>query len=92
MVVLVDGALVLYLEKGGRTVLTFTDHPDLLRLAAGRLADVVRTERLGRITLVRADGSDLLGQAGTSTTPLGHALTEAGFGPTPRGLRLRGAR
>ncbi|GIG25197.1 ATP-dependent helicase [Cellulomonas denverensis] len=92
VVVLVDGALVLYLEKGGRTVLTFTDRPDDLRLATARLADAVREERLGRITLVRADGVDLLVAAGSEPTPLTRALADAGFVPTPRGLRLRGAR
>lgn len=89
VVVLVDGALALYLERGGRTVLTFTDDDDLLRLGAARLADAVRDDRLGRVTLVRADGEELLTAA---TTPLGRALSAAGFAPTPRGLRLRGAR
>lgn len=92
VVVLVDGALVLYLEKGGRTVLTFSDRPDELRLATARLADAVREDRLGRITLVRADGVDLLVAAGAEPTALTRALADAGFVPTPRGLRLRGAR
>lgn len=91
VVVLVDGALALYLEKGGRTVLTFADDEGVLRLAAARLAEAVRSDRLGRITLVRADGEELL-TGGVDSTALGRALTLAGFGPTPRGLRLRGAR
>ncbi|WHP17508.1 DEAD/DEAH box helicase [Cellulomonas sp. ES6] len=89
VVVLVDGELALYLERGGRTVLTFTEDDDVLRLATARLADAVREGRLGRVTLVRADGEELLGASGT---PLGRALAAAGFGATPRGLRLRGAR
>jgi ATP-dependent Lhr-like helicase len=91
LVVLVDGDLVLYVEKGGRTLLTFTDRVDALRLAAERLAATVRAGRLGRMTLVRADGEDLL-TGGPGSTPLGRALVDAGFGPTPRGLRLRDAR
>jgi ATP-dependent helicase Lhr and Lhr-like helicase len=91
VVVLVDGDLALYLEKGGRTVLTFSTDPGVLRLAAEQLAATVRADRLGRVTVVRADGVELL-TAGIGGTPLGRALVEAGFAPTPRGLRLRGAR
>jgi ATP-dependent Lhr-like helicase len=39
--------------------------------------------------LQRADGDELLGPARLGT-PVGAALTAVGFGPTPRGLRLRG--
>ena len=89
VVVLVDGALVLYVERGGRTVLTFTADDALLAPAASRLADMIRAGRLGRMTLARADGAELL--AGDALRgPLGRALAGAGFAPTPRGLRLRG--
>ena len=89
VVVLVDGALVLYVERGGRTVLTFTADDALLTPAAARLAESIRAGRLGRITLARADGAELL--AGDALRgPLGRALAAAGFAPTPRGLRLRG--
>ncbi|NMM15855.1 MAG: DEAD/DEAH box helicase [Cellulomonas sp.] len=89
VVVLVDGALVLYLERGGRTVLTFTADDALLVPAASRLAEMIRAGRLGRMTLARADGAELL--AGDALRgPLGRALAGAGFAPTPRGLRLRG--
>jgi ATP-dependent Lhr-like helicase len=82
---------VLYLERGGRTVLTFTDDDTALRLATARLADAVRDGHLGRVTLVRGDGEELL-SGGVESTALGRALTLAGFAPTPRGMRLRGAR
>ncbi|PVU81702.1 ATP-dependent helicase [Cellulomonas sp. WB94] len=89
VVVLVDGALVLYVERGGRTVLTFTADDALLAPAAARLAEMIRAGRLGRMTLARADGAELL--AGDALRgPLGRALAGAGFAPTPRGLRLRG--
>ncbi|RMI09789.1 Lhr family helicase, partial [Cellulomonas triticagri] len=91
VVVLVDGALALYLERGGRTVLTFSTDEHVLRLATARLADAVRAGQLGRVTLVRADGEELLAGGG-SATALGRALALADFAPTPRGLRLRGAR
>ncbi|WP_182113608.1 ATP-dependent helicase [Actinotalea sp. JY-7876] len=87
VVVLVGGALVLYLERGGRTLLSFTPEPSALAAASAALAGAVRDGRLGRLTLQRADGEDLLDRAAL-TTPLAAALARAGFGTTPRGLRL----
>jgi ATP-dependent helicase Lhr and Lhr-like helicase len=84
LVVLVDGDLVLYVERGGRTLLTWTDDPDPLQPAVDALALAVREGALGKLTVERADGSGIL------TSPLGRALEAAGFHPTPRGLRLRG--
>lgn len=86
LVVLVDGALVLYVERGGRTLLTWSDDPDLLTPAAEALSTAVRRGTLGRLTVERADGAPLLG-AGPS--PLRDALDAAGFVATPRGLRIR---
>ena len=86
MVVLVDGALALYVERGGRTLLTWPDDPELLEPAAGALADAARRGALGRMTVERVDGEQLLG---SGATPLRAALHAAGFVPTPRGLRLR---
>ena len=85
VVVLVDGDLVLYVERGGKTLLTYADDPDLLRAAAAALADAVRRGSLGRITVEKADGGQLLG----SGHPVVAALEEAGFHLTPRGLRMR---
>ncbi|MCK9898553.1 ATP-dependent helicase [Frankia sp. Cpl3] len=84
LVVLVDGELVLYVERGGRTLLSWTDSPDLLGPAVGALADAVRAGSLGRLAVEKADGAAVVGSA------LGAALEGAGFHPTPRGLRLRG--
>ncbi|GAA5156366.1 ATP-dependent helicase [Nocardioides marinquilinus] len=89
LVVLVDGALTLYVERGGRTLLTWSDDPDVLTPAAGALADRVRAGALGRLTVEKADGAALLGGG---STPLREALDAAGFVATPQGLRLRGAR
>jgi len=85
MVVLVDGALVLYVERGGRTLLTFADD-ERLTPACTALADAVRRGALGRLTVERADGEQLLG---SGSTPLRQALQAAGFVTTPRGLRIR---
>ncbi len=85
LVVLVDGRLVLYVERGGRTLLSWTDSGDLLEPAAAALADAVHAGALGRLTVEKVDGAPVLG----SDSPLARALASAGFGLTPRGLRLR---
>ncbi|QWF20401.1 ATP-dependent helicase [Nocardioides sp. LMS-CY] len=88
IVVLVDGRLTLYVERGGRTLLTWSDDPDRLGPAAAALAEAARQGSLGRMTVEKADGEQLLG---AGATPLRDALQAAGFVATPRGLRLRGA-
>ena len=84
LVVLVDGSLVLYVERGGRTLLSWTDDPERLAASAVALAAAVRDGALGRLTVERADGERAGGDS-----PLTQALEAAGFRPTPRGLRLR---
>jgi ATP-dependent Lhr-like helicase len=88
IVVLVDGDLGLYVERGGRTLLTFSDAPEVLAPACAALADAVRRGTLGRLTVEKADGAALLG-GGPGASPLRAALEDAGFVATPRGLRLR---
>ncbi|MGW8483214.1 ATP-dependent helicase [Microbacterium sp. NPDC055903] len=85
LVVLVDGALTLYLERGGRTVLAFQDDPDVLHAAASDLAATARSRRLDTLTVEKVDGEAVYG------TDLARALQEAGFVPTPRGFTLRRA-
>jgi ATP-dependent helicase Lhr and Lhr-like helicase len=87
LVVLVDGALTLYVERGGRTLLTWSDEAALLRPAALSLSEAGRRGALGRMTVEKADGEQILGGG---STPLREALDAAGFISTPRGLRLRG--
>jgi ATP-dependent Lhr-like helicase len=84
LVVLVDGELGLYVEKGGKTVLDFldTDAEAAREAAAASLATTVRSAG-GRLRVERVDGVFAVG------TPLGDALQRAGFAPTPQGLRLR---
>ncbi|GHF23160.1 ATP-dependent helicase [Pseudolysinimonas yzui] len=83
LVVLVDGALEIYVERGGKTVLTFTADEQRLTAAAESLAATVRRAG-GRLRVEKIDGEFSLG------TPFGNALVAAGFAPTPQGLRLRG--
>jgi ATP-dependent helicase Lhr and Lhr-like helicase len=85
LVVLVDGDLVLYVERGGRSLLTWTDQAEPLQAAADALALAVREGALGRLTVERADGEGLL----AADHPLALALASAGFHATPRGLRIR---
>jgi ATP-dependent Lhr-like helicase len=84
LVVLLAGALVLYVERGGKTLLSFTDDAEMLRPAAEALARAVKNGALGRLSVEKADGEAVL------VSDLGRALEAAGFHPTPRGLRLRG--
>jgi ATP-dependent Lhr-like helicase len=83
LVVLSEGELVLYVERGGKTLLSWTSEPGLLEPASAALASAVKAGALGRLTVERADG------AGVYDSPLARALEAAGFRPTPKGLRLR---
>lgn len=85
LVVLVDGSLVLYLERGGRTVLSFSDDGEVLRAAASDLAATARSRRLDTLTVEKVNGEGVYG------TELALALQEAGFVVTPRGYTLRKA-
>ncbi|MBA3409241.1 MAG: ATP-dependent helicase [Geodermatophilaceae bacterium] len=83
VVVLVNGALVLYVERGGRSLLTFTDDPEPLAAAATALAKGAGRGALGRITVQRSDGAPAV-----EDSPVTRAMEAAGFSVTPRGLRL----
>ncbi|MFC4459279.1 ATP-dependent helicase [Pseudonocardia nematodicida] len=83
LVTLVDGAPALYVERGGKSLLSFTTDRDELRAGAEALAGAVHEGWLGALAVERTDGQDSL--AGE----LSEVLTEAGFRVTPKGLRLR---
>ena len=83
LAVLADGAPALYVERGGRSLLSFTEDADELRAAAAALAAAVREGWLGSLAVERADG------VGAYASELAEVLTEAGFRATPKGLRLR---
>lgn len=83
LAVLVGGTPVLYVERGGRSLLSFTEDGDALRTAADGLARAVHDGWLGSLAVERADGAGALGSR------LADVLREAGFRVTPKGLRLR---
>jgi len=83
LVVLIDGQLALYLERGGKTLLTFTEDPQHRTRAATALAALVRDRRVDSLVVERVDGESVHGNTFATF------LTDAGFAPTPRGFRLR---
>ncbi|QIG38634.1 DEAD/DEAH box helicase [Microbacterium sp. 4R-513] len=83
IVVLVDGALTLYLERGGKSALAFTDDEQRLAAAARDLAATARERRLDTLTIEQVNGAFVY------TAPTGAALRDAGFVESPRGLTLR---
>jgi ATP-dependent Lhr-like helicase len=87
LVVLVDGELAWFLERGGRSLLTFTHDPAADHAAAMAVADLVAARRVASILVERVDGVPVLHPGAPG--PVAAALVEAGFARTPRGLRLR---
>ncbi|MCL2595491.1 MAG: DEAD/DEAH box helicase [Promicromonosporaceae bacterium] len=93
LVVLVDGDLTFYIERGGKTVLSFGGESDKglarLGIAARALAEAASVRRAGRMLLQRVDGIPAL-TAARERTPAAAALLDAGFTVTPGGLRVAG--
>ncbi|HXY66143.1 MAG TPA: ATP-dependent helicase [Mycobacterium sp.] len=87
LVVLVDGELVWFVERGGRSLLSFRDDPEANRAAGAALAELVTAGRVSSILVERINGVAVLGP--DVSAPVVSALSYAGFARTPRGLRLR---
>ena len=85
LVVAVDGGAGPLRRTRRQVAATWPVGPDALQRAADALALAVREGALGRLTVERTDGSELLG----SGHPVAEALARAGYHATPRGLRLR---
>jgi ATP-dependent Lhr-like helicase len=85
-VVLVDGAAVLYVERGGKGLGTFpaADDATVAALALGALGGLLGEGRLHELVLARVDGAPL-----GPEHPWRARLVEAGFVPGYRGLALR---
>ncbi len=79
-VVLVEDEPVLYVERGGRGLVTLADAPIEEALAA--LAEAVRGGWMGKLALERIDGEPAIG------SDLVGALTGLGFHSGPRKLTL----
>ena len=103
-VVLVDGAPVLYVERGAKTLLAFTTDPVLLEAAAPALARLVSAGGAEKISVEKVNDVELLGTHTLSASILGTpggevvehpvealraALQAQGFYATVRGLSLR---
>ncbi|ARF57763.1 Lhr family helicase [Streptomyces gilvosporeus] len=92
LVVLVDGELALYMERGGKTLLIWPLGRDAAaggtdaraHAAVTALCEAARAGALGTLTTERINGTSAL------TSPFAPVLESAGFHPTPRGFRLRG--
>ncbi|TQO20368.1 Lhr family ATP dependent helicase [Rhodoglobus vestalii] len=82
IVVLVDGHLALYLERGGKSLLAFDTEPAVVDAATRSLTSTLRGT-LPKLRIEKVNGDFAVG------TPVGKALVEAGFVATPQGLRLR---
>ena len=63
LVVLVDGALALYLERGGKSALAFTGDEAVLAAAARDLAATARARRLDTLTIEQVNGAFVYGTA-----------------------------
>ena len=90
-VVLVDDAPLLYVERGGRGLLTLVDGREAtgaggdgaaLGAALRALADAVRAGRVPKLALERIDGEPAI------ASPLADELLELGFSSGPRRLTL----
>ncbi|HWE32492.1 MAG TPA: DEAD/DEAH box helicase [Solirubrobacteraceae bacterium] len=82
-VVLSGGDPILYLERGGRSLITLVDSDDeRLRPALTTIVEEVRRGRIKRLGLEKVDGESAL------TSALGPALLELGFQEGPRRLTL----
>jgi len=86
LVVLVDGALAWFVERGGRSLLSFTGDAETSNAAAAALAELVTRQRVPALLVERIDGVPVLEQRDSVVV---EALVSAGFSRTPRGLRLR---
>ncbi|MFC0582244.1 DEAD/DEAH box helicase [Micrococcoides hystricis] len=88
LVVLVDGALALYLERGGKTMLSFLSEE---QSADGALLETIAASLVGTLRAARIDKihSEKLNQEPILGTPLAAALLAAGFYSSPSGLRFR---
>ncbi|GAA3890336.1 ATP-dependent helicase [Leifsonia kafniensis] len=83
LVVIVDGELVLYIERGGKSILSFSDDDQVVSAAAAAVAQLITRRGVAQLGVETVNGRFIIG------TQLGHALQAVGFGAIPRGLKMR---
>ena len=88
VVVLVDGALTLYLERGGKTALAFVSDPALLHLAAEAVAGLVQRKAVDSLVVEKVNGDSVLSSE-ELVTAVRDGLLAGGFYQTPKGVRMR---
>lgn len=95
-VVLVDGAPVLYLERGAKTLLIFTTDPIPLEAAAPAIARMMDSGGMDKISIEKVNDVELLDGSPTfdrngedPVQTLRRALQHQGFYTTVRGLSMR---
>jgi ATP-dependent Lhr-like helicase len=87
IVVIANGILEAYLERGGRSLLVWTDDEDLLVRALSALAESPLSAPGRRSAVTRVNGGAI-----AAVGPLAQAMTKAGFLATPQGYRPARAR
>ena len=83
IVVMRDGALVLYIERGGKSILGFAADDDVLSAAFTELARYVKIPGSGPLTVQRFNGVPVASSAAAGP------MQSAGFTLTPSGMRIR---
>lgn len=83
VVVLRNGELALYVERGGRSVLGFTDSEPELRESFHALARRAQLQPFGPLTVQKYNGLPV------HDTVAREPMETAGFSLTPRGMRIR---
>nr|WP_202864802.1 DEAD/DEAH box helicase [Kocuria sp. 257] len=96
LIVLVDGRPVLYVERGGKTMLAFSADPTDMELAGPAVASAVRVGAVDKLIVEKINGVSILERGttgdGGERAPIAilrDGLVSAGFYTTPRGIRMR---
>ena len=82
VVVLYAGQLLLYMERGGRTMLLYTQDPQLMNAAAEALVSALQQARTAKLAVQKVNGEPVLSH------PFAEPLKAAGFRAVPSGLRF----
>lgn len=97
VLILANGNPVLYLERGGKTALIFTQDTDLISAAAPLLAQVIHLGAAEALMIEKVNGLQVLENPAPldekasehPITALRKGLLASGFYSTPKGIRIR---